>query len=63
MLAAMLVLEAGTMRGFMQKDERRVRFVWGALTLLVWIAVVGLAWFILVRRSGDGGCRGESCCA
>jgi hypothetical protein len=47
MLAAMLVLEAGTMRGFMQKDERRVRFVWGALTLLVWIAVVGLAWFIL----------------
>jgi hypothetical protein len=47
MLAALLLLEAGTMRGLLQNDERRVRFVWGALTLLVWIAVVGLAWFIL----------------
>jgi len=47
MLAATLVLEVGTMRGFLQNDERRVRFAWGALTLLVWIAVVWLAWFIL----------------
>jgi hypothetical protein len=47
MLTATLALEAGTMRGFFQKDERRVRFAWGALTLLVWIAVVWLAWFIL----------------
>jgi hypothetical protein len=47
MLAAALVLEAGTMRGFLQNDERRVRFAWGALTLLVWITVVWLAWFIL----------------
>src|SRR5580658_6683762 len=47
MLTATLALEAGTMRGFFHKDERRVRFAWGALTLLVWIAVVWLAWFIL----------------
>jgi hypothetical protein len=47
MLAATLVLEAGTMRAFLQRDDRRVRFAWGALTLLIWIAVVGLAWFIL----------------
>jgi len=47
MLAALLVLEAGTMRSFFDQEERRVRFGWGALTLLVWIAVVGIAWFIL----------------
>lgn len=47
MLAAVLVLEAGTMRSFLHQDERRVRFAWGALTLLVWIAVVGIAWWIL----------------
>jgi len=47
MLAATLVLEAGTMRSFSHQDERRVRFAWGALTLLAWIAVVGVAWFIL----------------
>jgi hypothetical protein len=47
MLAATLVLEAGTMRSFFNQDERRVRFAVGALTLLVWIAVVWLAWFIL----------------
>ena len=47
MLAATLVLEAGTMRSFYGQDDRRVRFAWGALTLLVWIAVVWLAWFIL----------------
>jgi hypothetical protein len=47
MLAAALVLEAGTMRSFIGQDERRVRFAWGALALLVWIAVVWIAWFIL----------------
>ena len=47
MLAALLVLEAGTMRGFLQSDERRVRFAWGALTLLFWIAVACIAWRIL----------------
>jgi hypothetical protein len=47
MLAAALALEAGTMRGLLQNDDRRVRFAWGALTLLVWIAMVWLAWFIL----------------
>jgi hypothetical protein len=46
-LAAVLVLEAGTMRSFLGQDQRRVRFALGALTLLVWIAVVGILWFIL----------------
>jgi hypothetical protein len=47
MLAATLVLEAGTMRSFLGQDVRRARFAAGALTLLVWIAVVGIAWFLL----------------
>ncbi len=47
MLAAVLALEAGTMRSLFHQDEGRVRFAWGALTLLVWIAVVGIAWWIL----------------
>jgi len=47
MLAATLLLEAGTMRSFFDRNDRRVRFAWGALTLLVWIAVVWIAWFIL----------------
>ena len=47
MLAAMLVLEAGTMRKFLGQDERRVRFAWGALTLLFWMAVAWIAWSIL----------------
>jgi hypothetical protein len=47
MLAATILLEAGTMRSFLQNDKRRVPFAWGALTLLVWIAVVWLAWWIL----------------
>jgi len=46
MLAALLVLETGTMRGLF-KEDRRVRFTVGALTLLVWIAVVWIAWAIL----------------
>jgi len=47
MLAATLVLQAGAMRSFFGQDDRRVRIAWGALTLLVWIAAVWLAWFIL----------------
>jgi hypothetical protein len=47
MLAAALVLQAGTMRGLISEDERRVRFAWGALTLLVWIAVAWIAWWLL----------------
>ncbi|MDR3753816.1 MAG: hypothetical protein P4K93_06205 [Terracidiphilus sp.] len=47
MLAAALVLEAGTMRSLIGQDDRRVRFAWGALTLLFWAAVVWVAWSIL----------------
>jgi len=46
-VAATLTLEAGTMRRFFHQEERRARFAVGALTLLVWIAVVWLAWTLL----------------
>jgi hypothetical protein len=47
LLAAVLLLEAGTMRSFLDRDDGRVRLAWGALTLLVWISVVWAAWYIL----------------
>jgi len=47
LLAAFLLLEAGTMRGLVRDEERRVRTVYGALTLLVWIAIASLAWALL----------------
>jgi len=47
LLAAFLLLEAGTMCRLVHDDERRVRMVYGALTLLVWIAIVIVAWAIL----------------
>jgi hypothetical protein len=47
LLAALLALEAGTMRKLLDAEERRVRFVWGALMLLGWIALGLIAWMIL----------------
>jgi hypothetical protein len=40
-------LEAGTMRALADDDGRRVKLVYGALTLLVWFAVGWLCWAIL----------------
>lgn len=47
LLAALLVLEAGTMRKLVNDEQGRVGMIHGALTLLVWIAFVLVAWTIL----------------
>jgi hypothetical protein len=40
-------LQAGTVRSFEDDDGHRVKLVWGAVTLLVWIAAGAAAWAIL----------------
>jgi hypothetical protein len=42
-----LELQAGTVRAFADKDDRRVKLVWGAVTLLVWIAIGAAFWALL----------------
>jgi len=42
-----LELEAGTVRGLADDDGKRVKLVWGAGTLLVWVAVGCAAWALL----------------
>ena len=42
-----LELQAGTMRSFADDDGKRVKLVWGALSLLVWIVIVWLCWAML----------------
>ena len=44
LLVAVLLLEAGTMRKLFSDDPGRARLAVGALTLLVWVAVVWAAW-------------------
>ncbi len=40
-------LQAGTMRGFAADDGKRIKLIWGAVSLLVWIALAALAWWLL----------------
>ncbi len=42
-----LELQAGTMRSLADDDGKRVKLPWGALSLLVWIAVGWVAWALL----------------
>jgi hypothetical protein len=42
-----LELQAGTVRSFADDDGKRVRLVWGAATLLVWVALACVAWALL----------------
>jgi hypothetical protein len=42
-----LELQAGTVRAFALDDGRRVKLVWGAITLLIWIVIAWVAWAIL----------------
>ncbi len=42
-----LELQAGTMRSLANDEGKRVKLVWGALSLLVWIAAVWLCWAML----------------
>ena len=42
-----LELQAGTMRAFADDDGRRVKLVFGAMTLLVWVALFWACWALL----------------
>ena len=42
-----LELQAGTVRAFADDDGRRVKLIWGAVSLLVWIAVGAAVWALL----------------
>jgi len=42
-----LELEAGTMRAFADDDGRRVKLVFGAMALLVWVALYWASWAVL----------------
>jgi hypothetical protein len=47
LLAAVLLLEAGTTRELFNDSQRRVHLAAGVLTLLFWVAVVWAAWALL----------------
>jgi hypothetical protein len=47
LILSLLELEAGTMRKLADDDGKRVKLVWGAATLLVWVAVVWGCWWVL----------------
>ena len=47
LLAAALLLQAGTMRKLLHDEHRRVHVGLGVLTLLVWAAIVWAAWALL----------------
>ena len=47
LLAAALLLEAGTMRRLIDNEQRRVHLWLGVLTLLVWAAIAWAAWALL----------------
>jgi len=47
LVLSMLELQAATMRALAVDDGRRVKMLWGALTLLVWAAVFWVAWAVL----------------
>lgn len=47
LLAAALLLQAGTMRGLFNDEKKRVSPVIGVLTLLVWAAILWAVWALL----------------
>jgi len=47
LIVCALELEAATVRAFAGNDGRRVKLVWGAITLLVWIAIGAAFWALL----------------
>jgi hypothetical protein len=47
LLISALELQAGTMRRLADDDGKRVKLVWGAITLLVWIAIAAAFWEFL----------------
>jgi hypothetical protein len=47
LIVSALELQAATVRKFADDDGKRVKLVWGAVSLLVWIAVGAAAWALL----------------
>jgi hypothetical protein len=47
LIVCALELQAATIRKLVDDDGRRVKLVWGAMTLLVWIAIGAAAWWFL----------------
>jgi len=47
LVAATLVLQAGTIRRLAEDDGKRVNLAWGAATLLFWAAVLWVSWALL----------------
>jgi hypothetical protein len=47
MVISVLELQAGTVRKLADDDGKRVKLVWGAVTLLVWIAIACAFWELL----------------
>jgi hypothetical protein len=47
-----LELQAGTMRSLANNDGKRVKLVWGAVSLVPWIVVAWLAWVVLDTYDG-----------
>jgi hypothetical protein len=47
LIVSALELHAGAMRKLTDDDGRRVKLVWGAVSLLVWIAIGAAAWWLL----------------
>jgi hypothetical protein len=39
LVGSLMELEAGTVRAFADDDGKRVKLVWGAVILLVWVAI------------------------
>lgn len=52
LVISVLELQAGTMRKLADDDGKRVKLVWGAVTLLVWIAM-GCAFWVLLDWCDD----------
>ena len=53
LLICALELEAGTVRKLADDDGKRVKLLWGAMAMLVWVAVGAAAWALRARRAID----------
>lgn len=47
LVISVLELQAGTMRSLAGDDGKRVRIIWGAISLLLWAAVAWISWALL----------------
>lgn len=52
-IAALFALEAATMRSLAGAESKRVKLVWGALTLAVWAAIYAAIWVFLNWCAGQ----------